>query len=162
MSKSSPKFDSLLKAEDEYLTSKLKTARAAFPMHEYEKGASLENVARDFIRTFLPAEYGLGTGFIVWREEPKNGTRKSNGLGDIPKVVSPQLDIIIYDALRCSPIADLGTAQIFPIEAVYGYVEVKTTFKEYIEGILSVAKQLRGVNKRYYWTCRAKIRPKQS
>jgi len=43
--------------------------------------------------------------------------------------LSSQLDVIIHDALRNGPIVPLETCDVFPLEAVYGYVEVKATLK---------------------------------
>jgi hypothetical protein len=40
--------------------------------------------------------------------------------------ISRQQDVIIYDALRFGPIARLGTCDVFPAEAVYACIEVKS------------------------------------
>ena len=76
----------------------------------------MENGVRTLLRSILPAEYGLSTGFVVYHTD--EGPR-----------LSSQLDIIIYDALRSGPIVSLKTCDVFPLEAVYGYVEVKATLK---------------------------------
>lgn len=138
-----PNFHELQEAEAALLAQRLRAARAAFPMHQYEKGASLEHVARSFIRAFLPGEYGLGTGFVVWREKTADG----------PVVrTSGQLDLIIYDALRSGPVADLGSAAVYPIEGVFGYVEVKATFRDNIRTTLLQSKELRDVEHRLFTT----------
>lgn len=110
-----PDFLALSKIEEQFLVKKLDAIRAAIE-HAGEKGRSLEAEAISFLRTFLPAEYGLSTGFIVFQDE--NGTR-----------LSSQLDVIIYDAMRGGPIARLNTCDVFPLEAVYGYVEVKASLR---------------------------------
>jgi hypothetical protein len=43
--------------------------------------------------------------------------------------LSSQLDIIIYDAIRHSPLIHLESCDVLPLEAVYGYVEVKATIR---------------------------------
>jgi hypothetical protein len=58
----------------------------------------------------------LSTGFIAYHAD---GTVK----------LSPQLDIIIYDAVRTGPLARLTACDVFPLEAVHGYVEVKATLR---------------------------------
>lgn len=68
------------------------------------------------MRTFLPSEYGLSTGFVVF--QGPNGPQ-----------LSSQLDIVIYDAIRTGPIARLTTCDVFPLEAVYGYIEVKASLR---------------------------------
>lgn len=138
-----PDFRELQQAEAALLAQRLRTARAAFPMHQYEKGASLEHVARSFIKSFLPGEYGLGTGFVVWREKTAEG----------PVVrTSGQLDLIIYDALRSGPVADLGSAAVYPIEGVFGYVEVKATIRDNLRSTLLQSKELRDIEHRLFTT----------
>lgn len=94
---------------------KLAVARKAIS-HPGEKGRFLEDEVTKLVRSFLPSEYGLSTGFIAYHEE-----------NDVK--LSKQLDIIIYDALRTGPIVRLSTCDIFPIEAVYGYIEVKASLQ---------------------------------
>lgn len=110
-----PKFLELNAIEETLLLAKLDAVRAAIA-HAGEKGRALENGVRTLLRSILPAEYGLSTGFVVFHAD------------DGPRL-SSQLDIIIYDALRSGPIVSLETCDVFPLEAVYGYVEVKATLK---------------------------------
>lgn len=109
---SSLRLSELGKTEEELLTARLRAARAAVE-HAGEKGRALEHEASALLRSFLPAEYGLSTGFIA--HHGKDGP-----------LLSKQLDIIIYDAIRGGPLLSLRTCDVFPIESVFGYVEVKT------------------------------------
>jgi hypothetical protein len=109
----SPDFVSLARIEEDLLVAKLEATRAAIS-HAGEKGRTLEQHVQALLRDLLPAEYGLSTGFVVWRS-PHGPT------------LSTQLDIIIYDAIRGSPLIRLDTCDVFPLEAVYGYVEVKAS-----------------------------------
>jgi hypothetical protein len=59
----------------------------------------------------------LGTGFIA------------SG-GDSPQQ-SPQCDIILYDALNNAPLYKSDAWSIYPIEMVYGVIEVKTTLNKH-------------------------------
>jgi len=110
-----PDFLKLSRIEEQLLASKLASLRAVIE-HAGEKGRSLEGETIALLRTFLPSEYGLSTGFVVF--QGPNGTE-----------LSSQLDVIIYDALRCGPIAQFGTCDVFPLEAVYGYIEVKASLR---------------------------------
>ena len=77
--------------------------------------------------------------------------------------LSSQLDIIIYDAIRSGPIISLETCEVFPLEAVYGYVEVKATISSSsdeaeeladnsIEQCLGINYSLRGmIDRRYHF-----------
>jgi hypothetical protein len=79
--------------------------------HAGERGANDEERCRNFLHGVLPRRYSLGTGFIV-SSEPES-------------VPSPQQDIVIFDEFTNSPLHQELSASIFPIEIVYGTVEVK-------------------------------------
>ena len=111
----SPDFASLSKVEEELLAARLAAVRLSIT-HAGEKGRALEHQVHQFLRDLLPHEYGLTTGFVAWLSP--------HGL-----VLSPQLDIIIYDAIRHSPLIHLETCDVLPLEAVYGYVEVKASLR---------------------------------
>jgi len=144
-----PDFLALSKIEEKLLVSKLDAIRAAIE-HAGEKGRSLEGETISFLRTFLPSEYGLSTGFVVF--QGPNGTQ-----------LSSQLDIIIYDAIRGGPIVRLSTCDVFPLDAVYGYIEVKASLRsslkkgedkdwpdDSIEKCIDNNKALRGMLDRRY------------
>src|SRR5262245_8320044 len=115
MSGFSPNFQELAAIEEQMLASRLEAARLVIT-HGGEKGRSLEAEVNALLRTFLPAEYGLSTGFIAYHSERTIR-------------LTPQLDIIIYDAVRSGTNARMATCDVYPIEAVYGYVEVKASLQ---------------------------------
>ncbi len=78
--------------------------------HNAEKGRIVESALKTALRTMLPARYKLGTGFVI------TATGRS----------SPQLDIVIYDDLENAPIIMEGGVGLFPVECVYGFIEVKS------------------------------------
>jgi hypothetical protein len=148
MKDSQPDFLALSKIEEDWLVSKLDATRKAI-LHAGEKGRSLEAEVTTLLRSFLPEEYALTTGFVVYHAD--NGRN-----------LSPQLDIIIYDHVRSGPITRLATCDILPLEAVYGYVEVKASLQSTSDGAKEFAdnsiemcikknKQLRGMTERRYW-----------
>ena len=99
MKDSHPDFLALSKIEEDLLVSKLDAARKAIS-HAGEKGRSLEVEVTTLLRSFLPEEYGLTTGFVVYHTH--NGPS-----------LSPQLDVIIYDPVR--RIMDIATAAVIVV-----------------------------------------------
>lgn len=142
-----PDFGTLARLEEAALAAKLEAVRATIS-HGAEKGRALEQAVVLLLRELLPAEYGLSTGFIAYHAD---GIVK----------LSPQIDIIIYDAVRTGPLARLTACDVFPLEAVHGYVEVKATIcsssdsakapsDNSIEHCLLQNQQLRRMNDRRY------------
>ena len=81
--------------------------------HNPELGRLNKSHLVKLLRDYLPPKIGVGTGFIV-----SGGTHLRQ---------SPQCDIVLYDALNNAPLYKSDTWSIFPIEMVYGVIEVKTT-----------------------------------
>jgi hypothetical protein len=146
----SPDFARFSAIEEQILAHKLEAIREVLT-HRGEKGRSVEGEIIAWLRTFVPAEYGLSTGFVVFHS-PTGPT------------LSDQLDIIIYDAVRCGPIARFGTCDVFPLEAVYGYMEVKASLRSTpdgeepksnsIEKCILENKKVRSMDARRFWVPR--------
>jgi hypothetical protein len=142
-----PDFATLSRIEEHLLAARLDSIRSSIN-YAGEKGRALEQAVWGLLRELLPAEYGLSTGFIVWVSP--SGPR-----------LSRQLDIIIYDAVRCGPLIRLATCEVFPLEAVYGCVEVKATLRstprrkphadDSIEACVARNFELRQMDTRWYW-----------
>jgi len=98
-------LSALARIEGDLLDARLQATRSSMS-HAGEKGRALEYEARSLLRTFLPSEYGLSTGFIAFHG--------SSGIE-----VSKQLDLIIFDAIRGGPLVSLQTCEIFPLESVF-------------------------------------------
>lgn len=129
------------KAEEEVLNARLKCIRAAIN-HSGEKGRSVEHYIMELIRDFLPSEYGLDTGFIMYH----------TSIEDNKIDISSQIDIIIYDALRSGPIMNLGSCRVYPIESVYGYIEVKTSIgSTKLKECVEQSKKLRDMKIRKFY-----------
>jgi hypothetical protein len=147
----SPDFEELSRLNEAALASRLDAVRAVLE-HSGEKGRSLEAEAAALVREILPADYGLGTGFVAYRKEGEQSVR-----------LSSQLDLVIYDAARCAPLARLGTCDVFPLEAVLAYVEVKAAIRSASDSAVDVGtdsleyclrqnKAIRELTTRRYWT----------
>ena len=144
-----PDFATLTKLEEKTLGAKLDAVRATIT-YSGETGRALEQAVMLLLRDMLPAEYGLSTGFVAYRSD---GVIK----------LSRQIDIIIYDAVRTGPLARLTACDVFPLEAVYGYVEIKAALQSTsdsaekyadnsIEQCLQQNQALRRMNERWYHT----------
>ena len=75
-----------------------------------EKGRIVEAVVKTALRAILPGRFSIGTGFAI------TASGKT----------SSQLDLVIYDGYTNAPIILEGGTGIFPIECIYGFVEVKS------------------------------------
>jgi hypothetical protein len=84
--------------------------------HNAEKGRLNESHLVRTMRRYLPDKFGIGTGFVV------------SGGSKIEQ--SRQCDIIIFDRVNNVPFYSSEAWQIYPIEMVYGVVEVKTTLNK--------------------------------
>jgi hypothetical protein len=80
--------------------------------HKAEKGRIVESVVKAALREVLPRRFCLGTGFAI------TASGKT----------SSQLDVVIYDEMSNAPIILEGGVGLFPIECIYGFVEVKSVF----------------------------------
>ena len=83
--------------------------------HRGSRGTIRENNLKAFLsEERLPARYGIGSGEIV---------------GHV-RDVSNQSDIIIYDKLNGVTLIYDETTKVFPIDSVYGIIEVKSTLSK--------------------------------
>lgn len=101
-------------------------------IHPGEFGIYREEVVKDFLRLFIPANRDISSGFVV--------TTSSDD-------ISNQSDIIIYDAKHTPVIVDDKKQKFFPIETVCGVGEIKSNpnkreFKEAMQKLVKI-KQLR-------------------
>jgi hypothetical protein len=78
--------------------------------HAGERGGQREQTLRDFLSKYLPKKYSVGTGQVI----DKYGN------------ISPQCDVVVYDAFNCPLILIEEGYQLFPVEAVAGVIEVKS------------------------------------
>jgi hypothetical protein len=101
--------------------------------HAGERGKQRERAIRDFLAKYLPRKYALGTGHVI----------------DVEGSISKQCDIVIYDDLNCPLLLAEEGYQLFPAEAVFGVIEVKSaldanTIAQGVQNIQSV-KQLKRI-----------------
>jgi Domain of unknown function (DUF6602) len=78
--------------------------------HKGDRGEFRERVISEFLRPFLPACFGIGSGAAF----------------DMSGASSKQLDIVLYDALFSIVLFRDGENSLFPCESVFGNIEVKS------------------------------------
>lgn len=82
--------------------------------HSGEQGASNERIFEKFLQDYLPGRYSVGRGKILARNDSD----------------TDQIDVIIYDRQRNSPLYTEEGFLAAGVESVYGVVEVKTTLNK--------------------------------
>src|SRR5262249_44421219 len=93
-------------------------------------GRIVESVVKSALRGILPGRFSIGTGFAI------TASGKT----------SPQLDLIIYDGFFNAPIILEGGIGLFPIECVYGFIEVKSVLDgEAIDGFTKTVSIVRAL-----------------
>lgn len=88
--------------------------------HYGERGRNDEEFLIQFLEKILPNRFSIGSGFIVSSDNNKNP--------------SGQNDIIISDQFWNSPLYKEIAASVYPIETVYGTIEVKGLLDKSLKG----------------------------
>ena len=83
--------------------------------HNGSKGTVREDLLCKFLRERLPERYGIGSGEIIAR------TRNTT---------SRQCDVIVYDRLNGVALYSSDTVQVYPVDCVYGIIEVKSALSK--------------------------------
>jgi len=78
--------------------------------HMGDRGNHRESIIQAFLRPFLPQCYGLSSGEVFSSDGEQ----------------SAQMDIVVYDDMFSPVLFKSGPHQLFPAEAVYGAIEVKS------------------------------------
>ena len=116
------------------MRSDLAEARSALE-HAGLKGASFEEVFRNFLRTYLPATLDISTGIVV----------------DSAGRSSRQLDVIISDAAKTPIFYRKGDTRVVPVEGVYSIIEVKANLTaQELEKAFKNMKSVRALKKTAY------------
>jgi hypothetical protein len=103
-----------------------------------ERGRNDEERFRNFLTKVLPRRFSIGTGFLVCSNP------------EIP--VSRQVDVVIYDEVHNSPLHRELAAYVFPVEMVYGTVEVKGLLKpsDLVPALQNIARIRRLAKEKHY------------
>ena len=120
----------IFKLESEVLT-------ATLP-HAGERGRNDEERLRAFLAKVLPRRFSVGTGFLVCSNPSVPASR--------------QIDTVLFDEIHNSPLHRELAAYVFPIEMVYGIVEVKGLLKpsDLVPALRSIAEVRRLAMEKQY------------
>lgn len=121
------------RAETEALVARFQNIERLLPhedragsAHPGEEGRFVEELVKSFLRRHLPAQVGIGTGFVL-RVATKIGSDDNSRAETESDRHSRQLDVIVYDKTRFPIYETFGDFVIVPPEAVVGIISVKKT-----------------------------------
>ena len=92
------------------MSRKSKAIRRDFATHRLSAGTNREDLVEGFLRAHLPKRFGIGTGLIISHDG----------------MFSKQADLVVVDEQNNAPLYPNATNKIWPVEAVYALIEVKT------------------------------------
>lgn len=84
--------------------------------HSGERGRNNEERFREFLGRVLPRKFSVGSGFVVCSESSVS--------------VSSQTDVVLFDEFHNAPIHRELASHVYPVEIVYGTVEVKGSLEK--------------------------------
>lgn len=128
---STPTYESLLESVRLKLISDFESAKRDVP-HYGERGEELENIIIKWLNAYLPKRFSVGTGFIL----------------GVNNEISPQTDVIIYDAFNCPIIRFSDKSLILPADNVAITFEVKSNLtKKEFEDAVRKTKSIKAISK---------------
>ena len=84
--------------------------RRDFASHHPSAGENREGLVKKFLTAHLPRKFGVSSGMVFSHDG----------------AFSNQADLVVVDAFNNSPLYATGNNQLWPVEAIYALVEVKT------------------------------------
>ena len=84
--------------------------RQDFARHRPSAGANREDLVKQFLIGHLPKRFGVSTGLIVSHDD----------------MFSSQADLVVVDDQNNAPLYPESSNKLWPVEAVYALIEVKT------------------------------------
>ena len=89
---------------------KSESIRRDFAHHRLSAGEHREDLAKDFLQGHLPKRFGVSTGFAI----------STDGM------FSSEADLLVVDHQNNAPLYPDNRKSLWPIEAIYALIEVKT------------------------------------
>jgi hypothetical protein len=93
---------------------KSKSISRDFLYHHPSSGEGQESIVSNFLNNHLPERFGISTGFVI----------------DTREQFSNQADLLIVDKMNNAPFYGKERNNIWPVEAVYALIEVKTNLNK--------------------------------
>lgn len=102
--------------------------------HRPTKGDFRENILKDFLKKYLPENFGICKGIVI----------------DVDGNQSNQQDILIYDKSFTPRFLHTDDENVLPIESILATIEVKSTLtREELRKALDNIKSIRSLNKSF-------------
>lgn len=116
------------------MRSKSAAIRRDFATHRLSAGENREDVVENFLKTHLPRKFGVSSGLIISRD---------GGF-------SNQADLVVVDDLNNAPLHGTARHKLWPVEAVYALIEVKTTLSpDDLADSVSKGRKFKSLQRRY-------------
>ncbi len=103
-------FDKYMRGISEEMSRKSAELREAFTQHRRSIGDNRECLVARFLRDYLPKRFGVDRGLIISHD------------GEC----SNEADLVVFDSLNNSPLYPDSQKKLWPVEAVYALIEVKS------------------------------------
>ena len=111
--------------------------RRDFAQHRPSAGDGREDLVIKFLKDYLPKRFGVSTGFIISHDGK----------------FSNQADIVIVDKQNNSPFHQDKRNKLWPIEAVYALIEVKTKLnKNVLRDAIAKGRKFKSLDPKYFST----------
>ena len=93
------------------MRAKSASIRRDFASHRLSAGENREDLVQGFLAEHLPKRFGVSAGMVISHDG----------------AFSNQADLVVVDSLNNSPLYGTARNHLWPVEAVYSLIEVKTT-----------------------------------
>lgn len=103
-------FDEYMRDVVEEMNRKSAALRRDFAQHRPSAGINREDLVANFLRNHLPERFGVSTGLVI----------SPDGM------FSNEADLVVFDRLNNSPLYPDVQKKLWPVEALYALIEVKT------------------------------------
>lgn len=100
-----------MEAVTKEMSLKSSSIRRDFATHRLSAGENRENLVSKFLKNHLPKRFGISSGLVI----------SNNGM------FSNQADLLVVDEQNNSPLYAGEGNELWPVEAVYALIEVKTS-----------------------------------
>jgi len=111
-----------------------KAIRRDFAMHRGAAGENREDLVVRFLADHLPKRFGVRRGFAISLDDG----------------VSRQADVLVVDHVNNAPIHPTASHELWPVEAVYALVEVKTELSpSYLKDAVKKCRRFKQLNRRF-------------
>lgn len=108
--------------------------RRDFATHRPSAGDNREELVQEFLRTHLPKKFGVSSGMIISHDGK----------------FSNQADLVVVDERNNAPLYGATRNQLWPVEAVYSLIEVKTTLSPTeLEDSIAKGRRFKRMNRRF-------------